>query len=205
MFPLTTLLNLACGQSLPEESNTRSRRLQLAVTAMFLALLLAAAWGLAAGSSSWSLALSNTVKVPLVILLSSLAAIPAGMLTWRLSGARGSGSDLLLGFSSSVFAGTLVMAALSPVVALYYHSSTWAGPMLGMGSVVAALLVGLVLFSRRALMQKPAGVSRRATLLPVMVFVGMHLAALLQLIALAAPMLPELTAFDGGIDRIIAR
>jgi len=41
-------------------------------------------------------------------------------------------------------------------------------------------------------------------LFPVLVFVGVNLAALLQLVALAAPILPELTAFDGGIDRLMS-
>ena len=204
MQAVTTLLNLACGQPLPESENTRARRLQLAVAAAFGALLLAALWGLAAGSSDVTLALSNTLKVPLVVLLSAVAAVPAGMLTWKLTGVKSSGTELIMAFSTAIFSGTMVMGALSPVVALYYHSSTWAGPMLGMGSVAAGILLAIFVFVRRTFARAPKDAGRLSLLFPVLVFVGVNLAALLQLVALAAPILPELTAFDGGIDRLMS-
>ena len=96
------------------------------------------------------------------------------------------------------------MGALSPVVALYYHSSTWAGPMLGMGSVAAGVALAIFVFVRRTFARAPKDAGRVALLFPVLVFVGVNLAALLQLVALAAPILPELTAFDGGIDRLMS-
>jgi hypothetical protein len=108
----------------------------------------AAVWGLAAGSRSAGLALANVYKVPMVVLLSCAFAAPAGLLAWRLSGTRVRGSDLALGFSGGVFGGTLVLAVFAPLIALYYHSSAWAGPVLGLGSVGLALLTGTIMFVR---------------------------------------------------------
>ncbi|MEW5852026.1 MAG: hypothetical protein AB2A00_24775 [Myxococcota bacterium] len=203
MNPMVSLLNLACGQPLPTVDDSRARRLQLVVAGMLLALILSAVWGLAAGSSSLALALGNLVKVPLVLLLSSMAAVPAGMLAWKLSGAKIRGTDVLASFTTGVFSAGLVLAVLSPLVALYYHSSTWAGPMLAMGSVFASISVATFVFIRNILRSVPRDVSRSTVLFTVAVFLGMQLATLLQLIALFAPILPELTVFDGGIDRVV--
>lgn len=199
-----TLLNLACGKPLAEEEDGRSRRLQMIVAGLLAALAFAALWGLAAGSQAPGLAVANLYKVPMVVLFSSLAAAPAGMLAWKLTGAHGRGTDLLLSFVTGVFAGTMVMAVVAPLVALYYHSSTWAGPALGLGSTFLALIVGTLIFCRGA--WRRSGVEGRASLIvPVAVFVLMQTASLVQLIALASPILPEQTVFDGGIDSMVQR
>src|SRR5688572_19771100 len=117
-----TLLNLACGKSLSEEEDVKSRRLQMIVAGLLPALGFGALWGLAAGSQVPGQAVANLYKVPMVVLFSSLAAAPAGMLAWKLTGANGRGTDLMLSFVTGVFSGTLVMAVVSPLVALYYHS-----------------------------------------------------------------------------------
>lgn len=80
MHTFSTLLNLACGGALLEEDDGRARRMQLTMTAMLMSLAFAAIWGAAAGSRIPALALANLYKVPMVILLSSLSAVPAGML-----------------------------------------------------------------------------------------------------------------------------
>ncbi len=118
---IARLLNIACGQPLPAEDEGRSRRLQLAIAAMLLSLLFALVWGVAVGVRAPGLALANAYKVPVIIFLSSMFAVPAGLLTWKLSGAECSATDLLLGFATGVFAGTLVLAVLAPIVALYYE------------------------------------------------------------------------------------
>jgi hypothetical protein len=205
MAPFTRLLNLACGRPLPDEEDGRSRRLQLVAAALLASLVFAAIWGLAAGSSSSVLALANLYKLPMVVLLSALAAIPAGLLTWKLSGADCRATDLLLSFATAVFAGSLVLAVLSPLVALYYHSSTWAGPTLALGSVLLALTTAILLFGRGVWVKLPQS-SRRYTVAPsVLVFTVVHLACLVQLVALASPILPEWTVFDGGLDAFLPR
>ena len=94
------------------------------------------------------------------------------------------------------------MAVLAPLVALYYHSSSFAGPMLALGSTCIALVVAVSVFVRGAFKSVDEG--RQALILPVFVFVALHLGALLQLIALASPILPEVTIFDAGVDGIVS-
>ncbi|MBX3228346.1 MAG: hypothetical protein KIT84_06820 [Labilithrix sp.] len=203
MTTLVTLLDIACGRPIPREDAGPARRLQLVVLAFLAACVFAGAWGAAAGSATAGIAIANLYKVPMVILLSSAFAAPAGLLAWRLSGAPVRGSDLALGFSGGVFGGTLVLAVLAPIVALYYHSSAWGGPMLGLGSAVLALATGTIMFVRGTIKRVPEGASKAATLLPVLVTLGMQLLTLVQLAAIAAPIFPEHTPLSGGIDHIV--
>lgn len=205
MNTFSTLLNLACGGALVPEDGGRARRLQLVFSALLLSLLFAALWGAAAGSSSAASAAANLYKVPMVVLCSALSALPAGMLAWRLSGAALRGTDLLLSFATGVLSATMVMAAFAPLIALYYGTSAWAGPLLGMGSVFLALGVGMVIFGRGVGLRAPLGASRLGVRFPAAVTMVFVMAALVQFIALAAPILPEITVFDGGVDRILAQ
>lgn len=198
---MSDLLNLAIGRSINHTGP--AGRSQFTLAAGLGALLLAALWGLAAGSSSLLLALGNAYKLPMVVLLSSICAVPAGLLALRLTGARYSGRDLVLSFATSVFAGSLVLAVLSPLVALYYNTSAWAGPYLGLGSACAAILVAVLSFVRGTIVRAEPGVDRQLLAVPIVVMVFMQLAALLQLIALASPILPETTIFDSGIDHVV--
>ena len=202
MTTFVTLLDIACGRPIPAHESGPARRLQLVVFALLTSLLFAAAWGMAAGSRATGLAIANLYKVPMVVLLSCAFAAPAGLLAWRLSGAPVRGSDLALGFSGGMFGGTLVLAVLAPLVALYYHSSAWAGPVLGMGSALLALVTGTVMFVRGTMRRLPPGTSKLAVLLPIAVTLGMQLLTLVQLAAIAAPIFPERTPFSGGIDHL---
>lgn len=202
MTTIVTLLDIACGRPIPTQDSGPSRRLQLVVFALLASMVFAGAWGLAAGSQATGLALANLYKVPMVVLLSCAFAAPAGLLAWRLSGSPIRGSDLALGFSGGVFGGTLVLAVLAPLIALYYHSSAWAGPVLGIGSAILALVTGTVMFIRGTIRRLPPGTSKLAVLLPVAVTLGMQILTLIQLAAIAAPIFPERTMFSGGIDRI---
>jgi hypothetical protein len=202
MGTFVTILDIACGRPIPDQDSGRARRLQLVVAAFLASLVFAAAWGVAAGSGKTSLALANLYKVPMVVLLSSAFSAPAGLLAWRLSGSRVRGTDLALGFSGGVFGGTLVLAVLAPLVALYYHSSAWAGPVLGFGSAVLALVTGTIMFVRGTIRRVPEGASWASALLPVAVTLAMHVLTLVQLAAVAAPIFPERTPFSGGIDQM---
>jgi hypothetical protein len=204
MRTLVTLIDIACGRPIPMSDDGHARRLQLVVFALLASLLFAAAWGMAAGSQSGGVAVANLYKVPMVVLLSCAFAAPAGFVAWRLSGSPLRGSDLALGFAGGVFGGTLVLAVFAPLVALYYHSSAWAGPVLGLGSAGLALLAGTVMFVRGVVRRLEPGTRRRSVLLPVAVTLAMQLLTLLQLTSLAAPIFPERTALSGGIDRVAA-
>lgn len=201
MNPFKTILGFACGEPLPAEDDGRARRAQLAIGGIFGAVVLSMLWGLAAGSSQHALLIANAYKVPIIVLVSATCALPAGLLAWRFSGAPGRASDLLLAFVSGVFSATLVLAVLSPLVALYYHSSAWAGPILGQGSVIAGAAVGCFVFARNVL--KRAGeLKRRRLALVAATFPLLLLATMLQMIALFRPILPDRTVFDRGIDEV---
>ncbi len=200
MNVIVQLLNLACGQPLAAEDNGRARRLQLVLAALLLSLFFALIWGVAVGIRVPALMMANAWKVPLVIFLSSAFAIPAGLLAWKLSQAKCRATDLLLGFSGGVFTGTIVLAVLGPVVALYYESSEWAGPFLAQAAITVALLAGTIVFSRSVLCRIEG--NRRTVVLPIALLNVIQIATLLQLIALVSPILPEHTHADRGIDGI---
>ncbi len=202
MNSLVTILDIACGRPIPHADSGRSRRLELALLALLASLAFAAAWGFAVGSSSIPFALANAYKVPMVVLLSCAFAAPAGVLAWRVVGPTVRGSDLALGFAGAIFGGTMVLLVLAPLVALYEHSSAWAGPMLGVGSAVLAMATAVVLFVRGVLRRLPEGAPRRTVLVPVAVTLLMQLATLVQLAAVAAPIIPGGTVLSGGIDRL---
>ncbi|MCA9649533.1 MAG: hypothetical protein H6712_27200 [Myxococcales bacterium] len=200
----STLLALITGRPV-DEGEGRSRRIQLMITAGLLSLVFAAVWGLAVGSASLGLALANVYKVPMIMLLAALFSVPAGLLALRVSGADYRASDLLTSFVTAVLSGSLVLGVLSPLVALYYHTSAWAGPFLGMGSSFLALGVAAFVFVRATLRRRRPGTEAGALAVPTVVMLLMNAACLLQLVALASPILPEATIFEGGVDGVIAR
>lgn len=204
MTTFMTLLDIACGRPIPNEDAGPARRLQLVVFALLASLGFSAVWGAAAGSQAAHLAIANIYKVPMVVLLSCAFAAPAGIMAWRLGGARIRGSDLALGFAGGIFGGTGVLAVFAPLLALYYHSSAWAGPLLGIGSALLALATGTIMCVRGVLRRLPSGSSKLAALLPVVVTLLMQCATLVQLASVAAPIFPERTPFSGGVDHLAA-
>jgi len=99
-----------------------------------------------------------------------------------------------------VLAGTAVLCVLAPLLAVYYQTSSWAGPVIAMGVSSLAVLVAVVQSVRKTLGSLQEGDNRFAALLPLAVLAFVQLATMLQLIALAAPIVPEVTSFDGGLD-----
>jgi len=206
---LSQLMTLACGNPLARPV-TRSHETMLAVLAIVTALVLASLWGVAAGSASASLAVANSYKVPMVILLSALTALPAGLVALRLTNAKLSAVELTSAFALAIFGGTLVLATLAPVVAIYYHTSSKAGVPVAMGSVFIALGTATLMFGRsvaRRVLEKTGDATsgRAASLFAVVVLVTLFVAALVQYVALASPIIGEVTRFDGGVDSMFMR
>lgn len=198
------LLELACGKPPEAADEGRAGRMALVVSAMLASLVFAALWGAAAGSKALESAGWNVIKVPMIVLLSAIVALPAGLLVWKLSGAPGRARDMLLAFSSGTLAGCLVLAVSAPFVALYYWTSKWGGPIVGQSSTILALIVGTVIFIRSAVPAGPGELAKKrgAVALPVMVLLVAQIASIAQLIALFSPIFPEHTHFDGGIDNL---
>lgn len=205
MGRITDLFDLASGRTLPEEQEGTARRLQLVLRATAVSLGFAAIFGLAAGSTDAALAVANLYKVPMVIVLSSLCAVPVGLLMWKLTDAPNQASDLLLGVAAGNLTATLVLAALSPVVALYYHTSGSMGGPLAMGVILVAVGLGLFNVARAVRNRRPQDVATRAVAVPLGALMAVQLASLVQFIHVASPILPEVTVFDGGIDAMVER
>lgn len=191
------LLDVARGRR-PDDLGP-AQGIRLMAGAALSSLAFVGAWGLAAGSTDALLALSNAAKVPMVLLFSVLAALPAGLLAHRLSDSPESTRSLLLTFAGSIFAGSLVAAVLAPLVAVYYVSSAWAGPYLGIGSAFLAVAVAALLLLRSGAPEATPA-DRKSRLIPKLVFAVVTLGVMPQFIALASPILPEHTIFDEGID-----
>jgi len=205
---LSSLMTFTCGGEL---RLTRSQETMLAIFALAAGLVLSAIWGIAAGSSSASLAVSNALKVPMVVLLSAITALPAGLVALRLTNAKLTGAELTSAFATSIFGGTLVLATLAPLVAIYYHTSSKAGVPLALGSVFVALGTATLLFGRavkRRVIQHTGSETqgRTASLIAVVVLVAIFVAALMQYVAVAAPIIGTTgTRFDGGFDGLFVR
>jgi len=198
------LMTLTVGGEL-DPSSSRAQYTMLSVLAILASLALASLWGIAAGSASAALSIANAYKVPLVVLLSALTALPAGVVALRLTGAGLAAGELASAFATSIFGGTLVLATLAPLVAIYYHTSSAAGVPLALGSVFVALATASVLFGRAVVRRVAGGPGRLASLVAVGILVILFLAALLQFVALASPIIGEVTPFNGGFDTVFAR
>lgn len=203
MASIRDLLDLVSGNPPAEEAAGTARRMDLVLQAGLATVGLAAVYGLAAGSTELRLALANIYKVPMVILLSSLCALPAALLTWKLTSAPNKATDLLLGVASGNLAAALVLAALAPVVALYYHTSSWLGAALALGVATLGTAVGMFTLARAVFRRAPEMASKVAIALPLLVLMVTQIATLVQFIHVASPIIPEVTVFDGGADAML--
>jgi hypothetical protein len=201
MITLKLLLDLACGRRLPEAESGHARRLQLILLSGLGTALFAALYGIAAGSSELALALGNVWKVPMVLILSTGAALPGGLLAWYLVSEKPPG-EMLLAASVANFTAALVLAVLAPLVALYYHSSAFLGGTVAMGACFLALLSGTAILLRTVHARTDGLLSLRIGG-PTAVLLGLQVLAMIQFVSLASPILPEMTLFDGGADAIV--
>ena len=181
---------------------SRAERLYVAGIAFACALACAAVWGVAAGSGSGTFAVRNLASVPMLVVVSTLASLPLGMLALRLTTAQGRPSDLLVAHSGATFAAALTMLLLAPLVALYQFSSAWAGPMVAVLTVVLAFACGVAVFVR---MLRKLGAVGPALVVPVVLLAVVQVASIAQLSALAPPILPTRTTFGHGVDGLAAQ
>lgn len=194
--PLFELLDLVGGRW-PLEALSSVDKVRMALRAGGAALGLAALYGVVIGSTDLQLALGNAWKLPGVLALSSLTALPAGLLAHRLTGGRRGSSSLFASTAAGNFAAALVLAALAPLVALYYHTTAMLGAPLAMGTGMLALVVGI---GSGARLMWRARDGKMQIFLPTAVLLVVQLLAMLQFLHLASPILPEATVFEAGIE-----
>lgn len=233
MTTFQALLPFIGGHRLPEDHDGPATRVRLVAIVVGISAGLCALYGLAAGMGTPELMAANLFKLPMVVLLSAVGALPAGLLVWKLIGSTQRASDLVVAAASGVLTGSLVLAVLAPLVALYYQTSSWLGPALAMGAAAVATLTGTVIAARAVLtraklpdvdcldedeeeavspavrraqrrnLNRGRRTARRTALAPLMVMSVVQLATLAQLIAVASPILSEETVFDGGLETIL--
>jgi hypothetical protein len=200
MQTVSLLLDFVGPKPVEVNAVSRAKRYMIAIFGFLASLAAAGVWGIAAGTHDGHLALVNAARVPLLLGAASLAALPIGLLFWKLTTTLGRGSDLVLGHAAATFTGALALAALAPVVVLYQESSVWAGPMVALGSALVGVLVAALALVRVVAKLVPGGRERRALLLPFLLMFTVETATLMQLAALMPPIFPERTAFGRGID-----
>jgi hypothetical protein len=197
MNALVTAFHLACGKAPDTPEHTPARRAQLALVAFLAALPIAAVWGAAVGSSTPVLAGANLYKLPLLLLFASLVAAPPALIAFKLIvGAEHRARELVYAYAISIFFGAVTLLALTPIVALYYHSSVWAGPVIALASVGISLACGAIAFVRTL---HASGAGPKIAV-PATILALVFGATLFQLASVFAPILPEHTPFREGID-----
>jgi len=200
MFNATHSFNETTNAAIDRIPSTRDARLLLQRAGFTLAM--AAVWGFAAGSARPTLALLDVYKVPMVLSLSLLVALPAVLVARHLLDITLSTVALLIVIVSALELGALVLIAFAPLIAVYAYTSQWVAPVLAQWSAGLALLVGLVsLFNGLMKVRAPKGA---LVVLSAVTAVAFCL-AIVQLISLATPILPVHTAFGAGIDGMLHR
>jgi hypothetical protein len=194
-----SLFDLISARPLPIEASQPAQTLQLSIRALLASLGFAALYGVAVGCTDPGQAAHNLVALPMVLLLSVGCALPLGLLAWKVVGEGVRLVDLATSVTTGVFTAALVLGASAPLLALYYLTTDYVGAPLAMLVVTAATVAG-VANAFRAGLRRAASAHRLAVLVPLGTMLGCLLAAELQLIHLAAPILPEDTPFDHGIE-----
>jgi FtsH-binding integral membrane protein len=178
----------------------RSRQQHELILKTLSTLGFGAIWGLAAGSAVPSLALANVYKVPMVIALSVVVALPGVLVARRLLDLEVSVQALCAAIVTSLHRATLVLLGFAPLLGVYAYTSQWVAPLLAQGSALLALLCGA--FALRRELGKLEAPRRQLLVLGFVTIVALGL-SLLQLITLATPVLTLPTAFGHGIDGVL--
>ncbi len=179
------------------------------VSALLGALGLVAVWGLVANPTGIGISLRNSLTVPMLFLVSAIVCLPAIIVVSRLFvHTPGQTTTLLLGYALGAFGGALTLAATSPVVALYYHSSRVGGPLAAKASLVLGIAIGVLVFIRagtRLTREDPSGSFRPNATRWVIgsVLIVSQLAVIAQLASTVDPIFAKRTRFGEGIDGLV--
>jgi len=194
-----TLWKLIGGNPIPQEDDGPAAGTQIAIAAFMASAILASLFGVALAGGDMSYIPANLIRMPVVVLLASAAALPPAVLAWRVAGPSRPIGDMVLGLATGTLTGTLVLAVLSPLVMLYGMTSAWLGPVLALGTAAVGVMVGLFATIRTVKIRSKAERSRRKVMGPLAVMVVVHMLALTQLISISS-LMPESTFLDNGIE-----
>jgi hypothetical protein len=160
----------------------------------------AAVWGLAAGSAAPALAVANIYKVPMVLALSAVVALPAVLVTRHLLRVTVAPFDLCAALVVSLYRASLLLLGFAPLLGVYAYTSQWVAPWLAQGSALLALVCGAV--SLRSELARLPAPRLQLWVLGLIATITLSL-ALLQLVSLATPVLTLPTVFGSGIDGVL--
>lgn len=178
----------------------RSRQLYDVLGRALSGLGFAAIWGLAAGSAAPALAIANVYKVPMVLALSALVALPAVLVARHLLRISIAPFELCSALVGSLYRASLLLVGFAPLLGVYAYTSQWVAPWLAQGSALLALACG-ALSLRSELARLPAP-RLQLWLLGAVATITLAL-SLLQLVSLATPVLTLPTVFGSGIDGVL--
>lgn len=179
----------------PSEAHGRATRYSIALRAMAAACVLSMGFALAVGSTSWQLAAANVLKLPLVLIVPVLCSWPLGTLLGKMCDDSCSSSNLLVSQGVGILGASLFLLATSPLVVLFYHTTSTLGAIAAMIAAMSAVCIGGWLFMR-AIRQRQQGVR---VLIPAILMMVLYGLALIQMISVLSPILPEYTPFAGGL------
>jgi hypothetical protein len=203
--PLADLFDLVSGGPVAAERAGGAHTLQVALRAFAASVGFAALYGVAAGCTSRDLVWQNAFKLPMVVVLAVVCSLPLGSLVWKVLGERSRYADLVMSTATGLFTATLVLACAAPLIALYYLTTEHVGGALVALVVASATAVGIGNGIRAGLRRRAPGAPIVGVVTPLAVLAAAMLAALIQLVHLASPIIPEQTVFDAGVEGIVSR
>lgn len=160
----------------------------------------AAVWGLAAGSAAPAIAIANVYKVPMVLALSVVVALPAVLVARHLLRIAVAPFEICSALVTSIYRASLLLLGFAPLLGVYAYTSQWVAPWLAQGSALLALICAA--FSLRSELARLAAPRLQLWLLGAVATVTLAL-SLLQLVSLATPVLTLPTVFGSGIDGVL--
>jgi hypothetical protein len=177
-----------------------SRQLHDVLLRALSTLGFAAVWGLAAGSAAPAIAIANIYKVPMVLALSTVVALPAVLVTRHLLRISITPFEICSALVTSLYRASLLLLGFAPLLGVYSYTSQWVAPWLAQGSALLALACAAV--SLRSELARLAAPRLQLWLLGGVATVTLAL-SLLQLVSLATPVLTLPTVFGSGIDGVL--
>lgn len=171
------------------------------ITALLWALACSAAWGAIVGLASHH-ALRDAILAPVLLVSSAIAAVPLTLFVARTVGSGPPSANLLLAYATGSLAGAVALLLLSPLVALYQHSSALMMGLVGPASAMVGILFGTFIFAR--VLGKLAGSpeARRGGLFCMLLMFTLQGLAMVQLASVMPPFFEKRTTIGHGIDAL---